>query len=572
MYLATQMGVHHSQFYFLTSFRNMAKLFYALSILIVLLSITPMSVHAQSFAEMIKIVAPDREADDYFGSVAISGDYAIVGAYNEDENITGTDSLHNAGSAYIFQRNPITNSWSLQQKIVASDRGEDANFGNRVAINGDYAVIGAFQEDKNVTGTNRVDNAGSVYIFQRNSSTNIWNQQQKIVASDRGKDDYFGNSVAINGDYIVVGAYREEEDITGTNRLDNAGSAYIFRRNSSTNAWGQQQKIVASDRGEYANFGTSVAVSGDYIIVGAYRENEDATGANSLNSSGSAYVFQRNPSNNTWSQQQKIVASDREALDNFGISVAISGDYTIIGAYRGNKDVAGANSLNDAGSAYIFQRNTSTNAWSQQQKIVASDREEEDNFGISVDISGDYAIIGAYQEDDNITGANKLYDAGSAYIFRRNSSTNSWNQQQKIAASDRGTLDNFGASVAIDGDYAIVGAYKEDEDIAGANSLNNTGSTYIFNLIVSPPSFLTQFSTKVGDDVRISPVPTYNWIHINNKDASLIGQPASVYNIHGAELFHLIMAAEQDIDISAWPTGIYNLRLSNGKVVRLIKL
>ena len=173
---------------------------------------------------------------------------------------------------------------------------------------------------------------------------------------------------------------------------------------------------------------------------------------------------------------QTITNSDRAAGDEFGRSVAISGDYAIIGAYLEDEDASGDNTRADAGSAYIFKRNAGT--WSLQQKIVASDRTAGDYFGWSVAISGDYAIVGAYDEDEDDAGANTLSDAGSAYIFNRNGTT--WSQQQKIVASDRAAGDQFGWSVAISGDYAILGAFSEDHDAAGANTLSGAGSAYIF--------------------------------------------------------------------------------------------
>jgi hypothetical protein len=343
--------------------------------------------------------------------------------------------------------------WEEVNKVVASDQAASDYFGYSVSISGDHAIVGVYKED--IDG---ITEAGAAYIFHYNGSN--WTQQQKIVASDRAKDDYFGYSVAISGDYAIVGAYNED--------YSNAGSAYIFHYDGS--AWTQQQKIVASDRATYDLFGYSVSISGDHAIVGAYGEDEDALGANTLSYAGSAYLFHYNGS--TWTQVQKIVASDRAASDRFGYTVSISGDHAIVGAYYEDEDASGENYKSRAGSAYLFHYNGST--WTQQQKIVASDRAEADFFGSSVAISGDYAIVGAYQEDpDGKT------NAGSAYIFHYNGSN--WTQQQKIVASDRAANDNFGYTVAISGDHAIVGAHVEDEDETGENTLSAAGSAYIFH-------------------------------------------------------------------------------------------
>ena len=427
-------------------------------------------ISGQSWDQIIKAVASDRATDDYFGrSVSISGDYAIVGAYWEDEDASGANTLSLAGAAYIFAR--VGETWTQQQKIVSSDRAIGDYFGGSVSISGDYAIVGAYYEDENASDSDFLQNAGSAYIFVRDGST--WTEQQKIVASDRGLNDYFGWSVSISGDYAIVGAYGEDEDVSGNNTLSDAGSAYIFVRDGTT--WTQQQKIVASDRNQPDRFGWSVSISGDYAIVGAYQEFEDESGGNPVVAAGSAYIFARDGA--TWTQQQKIVASVRAASDNFGSAVTISGNYAVVGAPNEDEDAAETNTLSASGSAYIFVRDGAT--WTQQQKLVASDRAASDNFGKSISISGNNVIVGAYYESEDASGDNTVSKAGSAYIFVRDGA--SWTQQQKIVASDRGANDYFGYSVSMSGDYAIVGAFGEDEDVSGDNTLSYAGSVYIFN-------------------------------------------------------------------------------------------
>ena len=388
--------------------------------------------------QQAKIQASDKQAYDYFGeSVSISedGNTAIVGAYYEDTG--GND----AGAAYIFVRSGST--WTEQAKIMASDRQAGDLFGTSVSISGDgnTAIVGARGED---TGGNL---AGAAYIFVRSGST--WAQQAKIQASDVQAGDKSGNSVSISidGNTAIVGAYQK---VDGTWM----GAAYIFVRSGST--WAQQAKIEASDKERADTFGASVSISGDgnTAIVGAY--GEDTGGS----SAGAAYIFVR--SGSTWTEQAKIMASDRQAGDLFGTSVSISedGNTAIVGAYY--EDTGG----NDAGAAYIFVRSGST--WTEQVKIQASDKEAGDLLGISVSISGDgnIAIVGARGRD--ITPA--ASDAGAAYIFVRSGST--WTEQVKIQSSDIEAGDLLGYSVSIsgDGNTVIVVAISEDTggDIAGA--------------------------------------------------------------------------------------------------------
>jgi hypothetical protein len=372
-------------------------------------------------------------------SVSISGDYAIVGAWLEDTG--GGD----AGAAYIYTRNPSTGVWGSEQKIQANDKQQFDQFGYSVSISEDYAIVGAYAEDEGGT------NAGAAYIYKRDPSTGVWGSEQKITASDRQQDDIFGASVSITGDYAIVGAWGEDAGASDTKE----GAAYIFKRDGTT--WSEIKKIQASDKQAGDRFGTSVSISGDYAIVGAYLEDVGASDTKE----GAAYIFKRDGT--TWSEQTKLTAGDRQQSDQFGVSVSISGDYAIVGAL--NED-AGDSDTNE-GAAYIYKRDPSTGVWGSEQKIQASDKETTDYFGKSVSISGDYAIVGAFQED---TGGD---NAGAAYIFKRDGTT--WSEIKKIQASDAQTQDKFGASVTIDGTYAIVGARTEDP-----GGTTDAGAAYIY--------------------------------------------------------------------------------------------
>jgi hypothetical protein len=286
------------------------------------------------------------------------------------------------------------------------------------------------------------------------SLTCNWSQQQKIIASDPENNDQFGKAVVVSadGNTAIVGAWFENG--AGSNR----GAAYIYIRSGVT--WTFQQKIVASDPSNNSNFGNSVSIAddGDTVIVGAQGESSGGTSA------GAAYIYTR--SGVTWTQTQKLTASDPQANDQFGHFVSISGDgeTAIIGAPF--EDTGGSN----AGAAYIFTRGGET--WTEQQKIQAGDAGTNDQFGISVSISndGDTAIVGADLEDG---GGDQR---GAAYIFTR--SGVDWTQTQKLTGSDGADYDAFGYSVAIstDGSTAIVGAYFHDHNEA----FTYNGSSYIF--------------------------------------------------------------------------------------------
>jgi hypothetical protein len=383
---------------------------------------------AQNWNQIIKAVASDRAAEDNFGiNVAISGDYAVVGANSDDENFPGGTTISDVGSAYIFKRTGT--NWVQEAKIVANDRAEEDGFGQSVAINGDYVIVGVSYKDGNTASGGVGTDVGAAYIYKRTGTS--WAQEAKIVASDRAIDDYFGVSVAINGDYAVVGAPSEDENAVGGARLASAGSAYIFKRTGTS--WVQEAKIVASSRAVDQLFGFSVAINGDYVAVGAPGEDENAPGG-VIDEAGSAYIFKR--TGTSWVQEAKIVSGDSRGGDNFGFYLDISGSSVIVGAPDGD--------ASRSGSAYIFKRTGVS--WAKEAKIVSSDKSADDKFGLCVAINGDYAVVGAYSEDENATGGARLAEAGSAYIFKRTGT--SWVQESKIVASDRAT-DDFLVSALI---------------------------------------------------------------------------------------------------------------------------
>ena len=470
---------------------NLAKLLSVLTLIV--LGSNTNNVFAQNWNEVIKAVASDRAVDDRFGSaVAISGDYAIVGAEYEDHNVQGTIFRAEAGAAYIFRN--IAGTWTEVQKIVASNRNTGDNFGHSVAISGDYAIVGAHTNDGFISGTGNINNSGSAYIFQNTGG--IWTQVNILEASDFEADDLFGCSVAISGDYAMVGAWREDEDEDEINSFSDAGSVYVFHNNGGT--WSELQKIVASDRGTSDAFGWSVALSGDYAIIGAKEDDENATGGNALQSAGSAYIFKNTAG--TWAQMQKIVASDRGTNDEFGNSVGISGDYAIVGSMLEDHNLTGSQTLLSAGSSYIFKNNAGT--FSQVQKIIAPDRDESDMFGCSVAISGNYALIGAYNEEEDPAGANAIAGAGAAYLYENTAGT--WSMVQKIVASDRDSADDYFAyAVALEANNSIVGALLEDEDSTGGNTLSGAGSIYIFQNTTTVDIIENSFETEI----TISPNP-----------------------------------------------------------------
>ena len=404
------------------------------AILLCVFSFSIASLHAQpAVAEVQKLLASDAQTGDRFGySVSISADHAIIGAHWED---TGGS---NAGAAYVYERDGA-GVWQEVQKLVASDAQPDDEFGFSVSISGDRAVVGSYEEDAGGS------DAGAAYVFERDGA-GVWQEVEKLVASDAQADDQYGWSVSISGDHVVVGA--QAEDSVGFN----AGAAYVYERNGA-GVWQEVQKLVAGDAQGSDLFGVSVSISGERLVVGARLEDDGGSAA------GAAYVYERDGAG-VWQEVQKLVASDAQAFDEFGRSVSISADRLVVGAWF---EDSGASS---AGAAYVFERN-GAGVWQEAQKLVASDAQVNDNFGISASISGDWLIVGAYTEDAG--GGN----AGAAYLYERDGA-GVWQELQKLVASDAQSNDWFGFSVSISGDRAVVGALNED--VGGGNA----GAAYVF--------------------------------------------------------------------------------------------
>lgn len=311
--------------------------------------------------------------------------------------------------------------------------------------------------------------------------------------------DWFGRSVAVSGNTVVVGASSENSGSTGVNGtpygdIDNAGAAYVFVRNGNT--WSQQAYLKASHVSSGDLFGCSVGISGDTIVIGALGEASTTTGVNSTpnklaSGAGAAFVFVR--SSATWSQQAYLKASQVSMGDVFGCSVAISGNTVVVGARNEDSSSVGVNSAanesaDTAGAAYVFVRSGST--WSQQAYLKPNRIMAFDQFGHSVSVSGGTVVVGALGEDSRNAGVNSTpnildgsFDSGAAYIFVRSGST--WNQQAYLKANQVARGDEFGSSVAASDDTVVVGAIDESSSTPGVNSTPNNlasgaGAAYVF--------------------------------------------------------------------------------------------
>jgi len=480
-------------------------------------------------AQQAYLKASNADVVDFFGgSVAISGGLVVVGAPHEDSNATGVNgnqsdnSAPQSGAAYIFER--VGGVWTQQAYLKASNTDPADLFGSSVAISGELVVVGAYAERSNATGVNGngSDNSavysGAAYIFERVGG--VWSQQAYLKASNSDDSDLFGSSVAISGELVVVGAHQEDSNSTGVNGNQSvrgaysSGAAYIFERTSGI--WSQQAYLKASNTDPGDQFGSSVAVSGELVVVGAWLESGGARGVNvdetgnNRTASGAAYIFER--ASGVWSQQAYLKASNADVDDNFGASVAISEELVVVGAWHECSNATGVdgsqnnNSAVNSGAAYIFER--VFGVWSQKAYLKASNTDVDDEFGLSIAVSDERVIVGAWQESSNASGVDgnesddSAAQSGAAYLFERVGGI--WSQMAYLKASNTGASDRFGRAVAITGELAIVGAYAESSNATGINgnesdnSAAASGAAYIFEL---PPPIETSICIADGNPI-----------------------------------------------------------------------
>ncbi|MFN7476875.1 MAG: integrin [Burkholderiales bacterium] len=443
------------------------------------------------------VKASNTAADDGFGtSVALSGDgnTLAVGAPGED------GSASDSGAVYVFTRSG--GSWSQQgSPIKATSPALGDRFGSAVALSNDGNTLVVGAPGRNV-------DAGSAYVFVRSGIS--WTEEDNLTASNAEAGDGFGASVALSndGNTLAVGAPFEDSSVTGitqpSNELaSNSGAAYVFVR--SVASWNQEAFVKASNTDEQDNFGRAVVLSNDGNTLAVGAPGEDSADSANQNdetalSSGAAYVYFRSGAAWDLTPPAYIKASNPDAQDAFGHSLALSGDGSTlaVGAYReaSNATVIGGdqsnNSASDSGAVYVFLRSGTT--WNQQAYVKASNTQADDQFGWALALSsdGNTLVVGARYEDSNATGVggdqtnNTPTNSGAAYAFVRSGGT--WAQRSYVKASNTGSGDQFAWSLAVsaDGNTLAVGANNEDSNATGVggnpddDSFSNSGAAYLY--------------------------------------------------------------------------------------------
>lgn len=447
------------------------------------------------------VKASNAQASEGFGgalALSANGNVLVVGARGDWDGSNGfaaiqdDDSQTSTGAAYVFTRNGAT--WTQRAQIKPSNLNVGDGFGVAVAVSGDgnTIAIGAYG-DSSVASAN-----GAVYVFV--CSAGAWSQQAYIKASNAGAGDQFGANVSLSadGNTLAVGAPNED------NQAGNSGAVYVFTRNAA--AWTQQAYLKASNAGAGDFFGAAVRLSGDggTLAVGAFEEDSAATGVNgnqadnSAPRAGAVYVFTR--SGAAWSQQAYVKASNTDADDNFGLHLALSGDgNTLAVGARGEASASTGiggietdNSAEFAGAAYVFTR--SGTVWTQQAYVKASNAQRDDRFGraLALNADGNVLLVAAVDESGGATGidgnqaSNTASLSGAVYEFVRVGVL--WTQVRYIKASNTGSRDFFGWTLALSNDASTLAVGAPDEDSAATgidgnqadDSVVSAGAVYIF--------------------------------------------------------------------------------------------
>jgi hypothetical protein len=446
----------------------------------------------EELAPVARSEAADAQGRARFGySVSLADTLMAVGAPDDASADTGIggdpagNGAEGSGAVYVFRH--VAGSWVVEAYIKASNTGAHAHFGESVSLSGDILVVGAPYEDSAATGIGGDEtgdgarDSGAVYVFRRSGGS--WEQEAYVKASSSSVLGHFGWSVSASvsgsGEIFAVGA----PDQGGS------GAAYVFRRSGSS--WIEEAVVEAPRAGEADRFGDSVAIAGDLLAVGASEEDSAATGIdgqeddNQASDSGAVYVFQR--SGGVWGRDAYVKASNTGAGDVFGASVALSGDTLAVGAY--GEDSAGVDgdesddSATDSGAVYVFQRGS--DSWAQTAYLEASSPGASDHFGWSVTISDDVLVAGAPGEDSAATGvdgdqgSDGAPDSGAAYVFHR--AGDSWYQKAYVKADSPGIGSSLGTSVsAADVGLAVGAPCETDADIAGGHCIGR-GAVYLFH-------------------------------------------------------------------------------------------
>ncbi len=404
----------------------MKKTFTLLSLLTLLF----LTIQSQIVNEIQTLISSDIAEEDFFGNaVAITDNYMMIGAGYDDDN--GSRS----GSVYVYEK--LDNQWEQTAKLIASDGSENDFFGYTITMNDEWAFISSVGADTY---------AGKVYVFHNISG--VWQEESILTASDATEYDFFGYAMDNSGEYVVIGAYGNDDAAT------ESGAIYLFRWVDGS--WIEHQKLTAEDAAANDKFGISVAMNNSFVVVGA-PEN-----ANEGVKTGSVYLFHN--AMDDWIPFDKLTAEDAALGDHFGSSVAIDDYYFVVGAEYKNEGETWS------GAAYVYQDYGDN--WEQTAKLTPTDPALYQYFGHSADVFQNHILIGGKGETSFSQD-----QKGVAYMFNYTSENNTWNTLAKIQPQEYEASDFFGRSVCMSSNAILIGAHASDVNYEDA------GIAYVFDAI-----------------------------------------------------------------------------------------
>ena len=452
---------------------------------------------AGTYGNLLYVKASNPDAEDWFGrAVAVSGNWLAVGAPNESSRASGIDgdqaddSEDGSGAVYLYSGE--AGAWAQRAYVKASNPEAVDGFGDALALDGATLVVGAPFEDGaeagiNVTQGNGAANAGAVYAFTRTGDT--WQQDAYIKPSNTDALDWFGTSVALSSDLLVVGAPGEDSGATGVDgdesddSVAESGAVYVLSR--ATGAWAHASYLKALNPSEQDRFGAAVAVSGATLVVGAPRESSSGFGSDAdpadegAVDSGAVYVFERGAAG--WEQTAYLKASNTGAGDGFGGHLALDGDVLAVaatgedGSSPNSDGVTTNDSATDSGAVYVFER--SGGEWVQQAYLKSEYPDTDEYFGFGVAVRGDAVVVGVLGDAGTLTSpaSARMPYSGAAYVFRR--SIDGWSRESRMKAPNAEANDRYGRSVALSDEFLAVGAMAEASASPGINGDQSDNST-----------------------------------------------------------------------------------------------
>jgi hypothetical protein len=508
----------------------------------------------QSWDLMQKLGSADQEPGDNLGiSVAMSGSYMIAGAWWEERPGTPAEGLTSAGAAYLYKLQ-TNGTWEQTQKLESPDREILGYYGFYVAMEGDYAMVGAFNEDHDET-VNTGANAGLVYAYHR-TANDVWVLDDSLKIESRGNNEYFGVAIAMTEDYALIGADGYDYDEAGANFMDNAGAAFLFKRQPN-NQWEQVQQFVAPDRTPADQFGKHVDIDDEALVIGAFHKDQDFA----TFQTGAAYAFHCGDSGcdleeATSADLQKLIAPDQNSYETFGWDVAISGTWLACGKSGESDQPAGGHGSN-TGTTYFFHWENAQ--WVGKQKVFAPDFNAGAKFGRAVAMDGPVCVIGAGGESDDANGQHFVSGAGAAYVFELQPD-DKWMPREKLIGTFRGIGDLLGEdAVDVSGSRVAAGAWLADT--LNGNEIIDGGAVYVYERD-SPITSINEYLSR--ENMTIINNPSMDgMLQVQQRDETIVVASMQIYSMTGEKVFHAENSDDHgyEVNLSHLPSGIYFVQI-----------